>query len=392
MKSATAPSRIAQVLALTLALVAARAEASQQVFTGSGAAGVATAIAAFRAAIGGAENGGGPPAASGFRTINWDAVALDGTDFGGNSKVISPGAVVGIPVNRFDARGVTFAEVYAVAGDGFASVNPHVAGQFPAFSPAKTFAMFNEPSIELSINVPGNSLTPAATRGFGVVFIDVERSNSSSLELLRGSESLGKFFAPAGGNGQPSFIGVLLDSPRATHVEIIPGDAQVFDFEHGVVSPNGTDNAGAGHDLVVTDDFIYPEPVADLTAPCVPSDSILCLDDHAGDHRFRTTVKFATVQGGGKSGVGKAIELSSLGVNHGGLFWFFSADNPELLVKIVNACGFNDDYWIYASAGTNVGFSLSLVDTELGNQALYSNPDLTPALPIQDTGTPLTCH
>ena len=110
-----------------------------------------------------------------------------------------------------------------------------------------------------------------------------------------------------------------------------------------------------------------------------------------GDHRIRTTVEFSTVQGGGKSGVGQAIELSALGVNHGGLFWFFGASNPELLVKIVNGCAVNDNYWIYASAGTNVGFTLSLVDTVLGHQAIYSNPDLTEALPIQDSSTPLTC-
>jgi hypothetical protein len=392
MRSASSSSRLALTLLALAALGAARAEAAQQVFTGSGTAGVTAAIAAFEAAIGGANNGGGPPAASGFRVINWDGVKLDGTDFAGNTTVIVPGSVVGIPVNRFDARGVTFAEVYAVAGDGFASVNPAIAGQFPAFSPANTFAMFNEPSIELAMNRPGDSLTPAATRAFGVVFIDVEDSNSASLELLRGSQSLAKVFAPAGGNGQPSFVGVLLDDAQATEIEIVPGDAQVFDFEHGTVTANGADNPGAGHDLAVTDDFVYAEPVADLTAPCVAHDSILCVDDQAGDRRFRTAVKFSTVQGGGRSGVGQAIELSSLGVSHGGLFWFFDAGNPELLVKALEACGINDDFWVYASAGTNVGFTLGLVDTALGHQAIYANPDLTEAQPIQDTDSPLTCH
>ena len=122
MKTATASQRVALALSTVLCLVAARGEASQQVFTGTGTAGVATAIAAFQSAIGGVNNAGGPPATSGFRSINWDAVTLDGTEFGGRSKVIVPGAVVGIPANRFAARGVTFAEVYAVAGDVCASV------------------------------------------------------------------------------------------------------------------------------------------------------------------------------------------------------------------------------------------------------------------------------
>ena len=87
------------------------------------------------------------PLINGRREINWDGVKLDGTDFGGNTDVIvSTGKVVGIPVNRFQSRGVLFAEEYAVSGDGFVSVDPGVAGQFPAFSPRNTFAMFNETS------------------------------------------------------------------------------------------------------------------------------------------------------------------------------------------------------------------------------------------------------
>src|SRR5438552_3939780 len=44
------------------------------------------ALTAFEAAIGGANNGANPtPAPNGFRAINWDGVALDGTDFGGIS-------------------------------------------------------------------------------------------------------------------------------------------------------------------------------------------------------------------------------------------------------------------------------------------------------------------
>src|SRR5947209_4851334 len=46
------------------------------------AGGAFTALQAFQTAIGGVNNGGNPPPqASGFRVINWDAVALDGTDF-----------------------------------------------------------------------------------------------------------------------------------------------------------------------------------------------------------------------------------------------------------------------------------------------------------------------
>src|SRR5262249_46660930 len=71
-------------------------------------------LTAFEAAIGGANNGGlPPPQSTGFRTITWDGVKLDGTDFGGNTTVISPNHVVGIPINRFQERGVQFEQIYA---------------------------------------------------------------------------------------------------------------------------------------------------------------------------------------------------------------------------------------------------------------------------------------
>ena len=59
-----------------------------------------------------------------------DGVKLDGTDFGGgpNTTVISQGNTVGIPLDRFQSRGVYFGAVYAVSGDGFTTVNPSAAG------------------------------------------------------------------------------------------------------------------------------------------------------------------------------------------------------------------------------------------------------------------------
>src|SRR5215471_3023927 len=60
-------------------------------FSGAGTAGATNAFNAFRTGIGGINNGANPPPqAGGFREINWDGVLLNGTDFGGNTVVISP--------------------------------------------------------------------------------------------------------------------------------------------------------------------------------------------------------------------------------------------------------------------------------------------------------------
>jgi hypothetical protein len=122
-----------------------------------------------------------------------------------------------------------------------------------------------------------------------------------------------------------------------------------------------------------------------LTTACTPSDTVMCVDDKPGDKRFKVTAAFHSSQGGGTSGNGQEIPLATLGVNHGGLFWFFSPDNPEMLFKMVNACGLNNHFWVFLSAGTNVAFTVTVHDTILGDSVSYSNPDLVAALPVQDT-------
>lgn len=123
----------------------------------------------------------------------------------------------------------------------------------------------------------------------------------------------------------------------------------------------------------------------DLSSSCVPSDTVLCIDNNPGDRRFKITATFATSQAGGRSGDAQAIPLASLGVRQGGLFWFFQQSNPEMLVKVLNACTVNSKFWVFFSAGTNVGFRVTILDTVTGHEKIYVNPDLNPAPPLQDT-------
>jgi hypothetical protein len=127
--------------------------------------------------------------------------------------------------------------------------------------------------------------------------------------------------------------------------------------------------------------------VAITAAPataCIGSASTLCISDEPGDNRFKVTVAYSTTQGGGLSGNGTSISLADLGVTEGGLFWFFEPTNPEMLIKVINACGLDTNYWIFYSAGTNVGFTVTVTDTVNGNQKIYKNTDLTAAAPVQD--------
>jgi hypothetical protein len=231
------------------------------------AGGAINALNAFKAAIGGVNHGATPqPLVGGFRTITWDGVKLDGTDFGGgaNTTVINAGKTVVIPTNRFQTNGTLLGDPYAVSGDGFTDVNSHVTGLFPAFSPNNTFAMFNQNTIDQSFVVPSPATStpvPAATRGFGAIFINVRTPNSSSIEYFHGAQSLGKFFVPTSNTaGDPEFLGVLFSSPIVTNVTLTLGTDNLFSFDGVTTTGTTTDNPPT-HNLVVTDDFDYAEPV-----------------------------------------------------------------------------------------------------------------------------------
>lgn len=245
-------------------LLLAPATLAQQVFSSASTSETTTTVAAFRTALTGAGATVG--------TIGWDGVRLDGTDNGGNTTPIVAGKITGIPVNRFQVRGVIFNGITAVANDGFVSANAGVADQFPAFSPANTFSPFNSNRTELNFVLPSAATTtpvPAATRGFGVVFLDVERTNTSSIEYFNGGVSLGKFFVPAGASGQAQFLGVLFNAPIVTRVVITTGTAALFNFTSGAVTagaPDQTINAGQNTDQVAMDDFIIADPISATTS------------------------------------------------------------------------------------------------------------------------------
>ena len=118
---------------------------------------------------------------------------------------------------------------------------------------------------------------------------------------------------------------------------------------------------------------------------CVADDDTLCIDDQPGDQRWKIEISYDTTLGGGRSGMGQAIPLDSLGITRGGLFWFFSATNPELLIKVLNNCGNSGFYWVFWSATTSVGMTVTVTDTQTGRTKTYTNPDRNAAAPVGDT-------
>ena len=117
-------------------------------------------------------------------------------------------------------------------------------------------------------------------------------------------------------------------------------------------------------------------------APCSPTATSLCLSDG------RFEVKVAWKDFSNKTGDGQAVSLTA----DTGYFWFFSASNIELIVKVLNACGLpGGKFWVFAGGLTNVGVTLTVTDSLTLTTQTYTNPAGTAFVAVQDTSAFATC-
>jgi hypothetical protein len=117
---------------------------------------------------------------------------------------------------------------------------------------------------------------------------------------------------------------------------------------------------------------------------CQEDETTLCIDGSPGDQRFQARVDFQTEQGGKPHGAAKVIPLNSVGIPSGGIFWFTNPQNPEMLLKVLNACSANGFFWVFYAAGTNFALRTEVVDTVSGLSWVRENPDRTQAPPVAD--------
>jgi virginiamycin B lyase len=110
-----------------------------------------------------------------------------------------------------------------------------------------------------------------------------------------------------------------------------------------------------------------PVPALEATqGSCVPDAQSLCLSGA----RFKVQVAWqAPAQG--TSGVGNAIPATA----STGYFWFFSHNNLELVIKVLDARVINNHFWVFYGALSNVEYTITVTDTQTGAVKTYFNPD-----------------
>jgi hypothetical protein len=225
------------------AILAAEGRSEFRVFTATGD--IAARLAEFRITLGDPANGGAPgPLANGRREIKWDGAPAEmpGDFF---NTTVKAGAI-------FTTDGIGFRN----SANDFSEINPAYADNFNAFSLPKTFMPIGSAALTVDFRVPGSE-TPAATRGFGVVFSDVERQGAASIKLFDAKgRSLGQYHAPVRSDPAGfSFVGVVFDLPIVAQVRITSGQRALGDGVQDL-------SDGGNLDLVVMDDYLYAEPQA----------------------------------------------------------------------------------------------------------------------------------
>lgn len=121
---------------------------------------------------------------------------------------------------------------------------------------------------------------------------------------------------------------------------------------------------------------------APAAAGCTPDEHTLCF----GGGRFSATTHWTKPDS--TEGEGHAIPLT----DDSGYFWFFDASNIEAVTKVLNGCGLDNAYWVFAAGLTNVAVHLTVTDTHTGAVYTRDNAQGAAFLPIQDTAAfPASC-
>ncbi len=199
----------------------------------------------------------------------------------------------------------------------------------------------------------GQVLHPAGqlVRGVGAVY----------LTWASGSGCAGKFFTVGSPLVESSSHGGKWTSSAAAAV-VAPANAHSAELEaFHCVRAMGTEVANF-------DDLFFTSTTLRL---------------HGG--RFEVDVSWSAP--GGLSGLGTPIRQGA----DTGDFWFFGPSNVEMVVKVLDGCGVNGHYWVFAGGLTNVHVAITVTDTQTAQVRTYSNPQGQVFQPIQDTSAFASC-
>ncbi|HEX6899835.1 MAG TPA: hypothetical protein VF789_08980 [Thermoanaerobaculia bacterium] len=107
-----------------------------------------------------------------------------------------------------------------------------------------------------------------------------------------------------------------------------------------------------------------PATAIGAAAACQPSTEGLCLNQG----RFLVEVEAVDPRTNSKVRA-RAVPLTG----DTGAFWFFGADNLELMIKVLDGRGVNGRFWVYYGALSDVRYTITVTDTATQEKKTYEN-------------------
>jgi len=145
---------------------------------------------------------------------------------------------------------------------------------------------------------------------------------------------------------------------------------------------NATDSVGGHHGTKVGAGGYLTSPIG---LGCTSDGTTLCVGPGG---RFAVQVQHQVAPTTGAITTANRVALST---SESGLFTFFSATNWEVMVKVLNGCGLNNRYWVFAAGTTNVHHEIIVTDQTGGLTRRYFNYAGPPAPAITDVNALASC-
>ena len=204
----------------------------------------------------------------------------------------------------------------------------------------------------------------------GPVSVDFATSDGSANAGADYTANVGTLDWADGDTGDRSFDVALLDDDDVEGNETInlmlsnPTGGANLGTSTATLTVNDDDNTGGG---------------------CVPNATTLCLNR---DDRFAVQVEWADFEGNRE--LANALDIDK---RDSGLFFFFTEDNLEVLIKVLDACNLQgfESFWVFYAATTNLELTVTVTDTLTDTTKVYTNELGNPAAPVVDTAAFDTC-
>ena len=235
---------------------------------------------------------------------------------------------------------------------------------------APTFEAIGFSNDEAKTNAVAPTLVPA-----GPTFLQAQAASSTRVALLwqDNASTETQYSIEVGISGSPSFVASNPLPANTTAALVGSLDAGVqYQFRVRALNASG----GSTYSNIVAATTLTSD------TPCDPTSAVMCLENS----EFRVQAMFQS--SGGDFGEAHSVKLTS----DSGYLWFFSEEAVEVVVKVIDACGFNSRFWAFAGGLTNVRVLLVVTDTVTNVSKGYINPINVAFQPVQDTRAFNTCR